>query len=252
MQSLKKQIFMTNRTSQVLTLKGLTSKQKSTEKGVVSLSERKGQKSLFLCPKFWVLCCLMTFMSLATILNAQVTTASMSGKVSDAEGVPAPGAVLKATHTPTGTVYTTVTRNDGSYNINNMRIGGPYTVEVELLGSNKEAYDDVYLQLGQDLVLNPALSQDTKTLDVVTVTGTQDAVISASRTGAQEIFTSNEISKLPTINRSLSDFTQLTPMASKNGGFGGISYRFNNVTVDGASFSNSFGLSSQLGYDCPL
>jgi hypothetical protein len=189
----------------------------------------------------------MAFASLAANLNAQVTTASMSGKVSDANGQPAPGAVLKATHTPTGTVYTTVTRNDGSYNINNMRIGGPYTVEVELLGSNKEAYDNVYLQLGQDLVLNPALSQDTKTLDVVTVTGTQDAVISASRTGAQEIFTSNEISKLPTINRSLSDFTQLTPMASKNGGFGGISYRFNNVTVDGASFSNSFGLSSQLG-----
>ena len=52
--------------------------------------------------------------------------------------------------------------------------------------------------------------------------------------------------KLPTINRSLDDFVKLTPLSSgKN--FGGVSYRFNNVTVDGASFNNSFGLASALG-----
>lgn len=51
---------------------------------------------------------------------------------------------------------------------------------------------------------------------------------------------------MPTINRSLADFTRLTPMSSGNN-FAGASYRFNNVTVDGASFNNSFGLSSSLG-----
>lgn len=52
--------------------------------------------------------------------------------------------------------------------------------------------------------------------------------------------------KLPTTSRSLDEFVKLTPMSSgKN--FAGTSYRFNNVTVDGASFNNSFGLSSALG-----
>ncbi len=46
--------------------------------------------------------------------------------------------------------------------------------------------------------------------------------------------------KLPTTSRSLDEFVKLTPMSSgKN--FAGTSYRFNNVTVDGASFNNSFG-----------
>jgi hypothetical protein len=51
---------------------------------------------------------------------------------------------------------------------------------------------------------------------------------------------------LPTINRSLQDFTKLTP--SSNGlSFGGRNNLYNNVTIDGANFNNAFGLSSTLG-----
>lgn len=83
-------------------------------------------------------------------------------------------------------------------------------------------------------------------MEEVTVVSDRSGVISSSRTGAQEIITSEKLQKLPTLNRSLDDFTRLAPMSSgKN--FGGVSYRFNNVTVDGASFNNSFGLSSSLG-----
>ena len=176
---------------------------------------------------------------------AQVTTSSMSGRVTDGKEALI-GATVKATHGPSGTTYGVATRSDGTYSILNMRIGGPYTVEISYLGFQSKTFSDIYLTLGEEFTLNAILSEDTKVLGEVVILGSQDPVISANRTGAQEIITRNEMDKLPTLNRSLNDFTKLTPMSS-GGNFGGVSYRFNNVTVDGASFNNSFGLSSALG-----
>ncbi len=187
------------------------------------------------------------FLMLATVMQAQVTTSSMSGRVTDNAKEPLIGATVVATHTPTGTVYGASTRMDGSYNIPNMRIGGPYTIEVSYIGYNTETLKNVTLSLGEDFVLNSTLKEDTHLLDEVVVVGDGNtSVFSSNRTGAQEIITRDKMDRLPTVNRSLSDFTKLTPMSS-GGNFGGASYRFNNITVDGASFNNSFGLSSSLG-----
>ncbi len=184
--------------------------------------------------------------SSATILQAQVTSSSMSGRVIDNEKEPLIGATIVAKHTPTGTVYGTVARNDGSYNLPNMRIGGPYTIEVSYIGYQKTQFDDIILSLGQDLTLNAQLNEDTQMLGEVIIISERNPIFSSNRTGAQEVITRDQMDKLPTVTRSLSDFTKLTPMSS-GGNFGGASYRFNNVTVDGASFNNSFGLSSSLG-----
>ena len=182
----------------------------------------------------------------ATMMQAQVTSASMSGKVTDNKKEPLIGATIVAVHTPTGTVYGTTSRNDGSYNLPNMRIGGPYTIDVSYIGYKTDQYTDFNLSLGQDLTLNVPLNEDTQMLGEVVITSERNPVFSSNRTGAQEVITRDQMDKLPSISRSLSDFTKLTPMSS-GGNFGGASYRFNNVTVDGASFNNSFGLSSSLG-----
>ncbi len=179
-------------------------------------------------------------------VEAQVTTASISGKVTDNNNEPLIGATVKATHTPIGTVYGVSTRSDGSYHLSNLRIGGPYVLEVSYVGYQKKVINDIQLSLGEERKLNVSLLEDSQLLEEVTVVSDRSGVISSSRTGAQEIITSEKLQKLPTLNRSLDDFTRLAPMSSgKN--FGGVSYRFNNVTVDGASFNNSFGLSSSLG-----
>ena len=56
--------------------------------------------------------------------------------------------------------------------------------------------------------------------------------------------------QLPTVSRSLQDFTRLEPTAASSSGglsFAGTNPGENNVTVDGADFNNSFGLASTLG-----
>ena len=170
----------------------------------------------------------------------------MSGKVTDTSSEAMIGVNIKATHTPTGTEYYTITQPNGSYSFNNLRIGGPYVVEFSYIGYNTESRTGINLVLGEDLKLKVVMREDTQALDEVVVVADKNPIISGSRTGAQEIITREKMDKLPTINRSLDDFVKLTPMSSgKN--FGGVSYRFNNVTVDGASFNNSFGLASALG-----
>ncbi|MEN9918753.1 MAG: Protein oar [Bacteroidota bacterium] len=170
----------------------------------------------------------------------------MNGVIRDVTKEPLIGASVKAIHTPTGTTYGTVTQMNGSFNIANMRIGGPYVVEISYIGYTPETINNISLSLGEEYKLNLVLQEDSKSLSEIVVVGERNPIISGNRTGAQEIITREKMDKLPTINRSIDDFTKLTPMSSgKN--FAGTPSRFNNVTVDGASFNNSFGLSSSLG-----
>ena len=71
------------------------------------------------------------------ILNSfsQVTTASMRGTVGDEYGS-LPQASVVAVHVPSGTSYGTDTQFNGTYNLPNMRVGGPYTVTVSFVGFN--------------------------------------------------------------------------------------------------------------------
>lgn len=186
-----------------------------------------------------------SFFTGKNVLAQGVTTASINGTVTDAKGA-IPGATVTITHIPTGTVYSTVTRADGRYNIPNLRVGGPYTFKVTFIGYANYVQEGITLSIGQDQRLTAVLKDNTTTLNEVKVVGTQGKVINSSRTGARETISRQQIENLPTVARSLSDFTKLTPSA--NGlSFGGRSSTFNNITVDGALFNNSFGLSGTLG-----
>ena len=177
---------------------------------------------------------------------AQETTSEIQGIVKNGNTAVA-GAAVVAIHQPTGTKYTVATRTDGRYNLPNVKIGGPYTVTLTNVGSKNTVKENIYLSLGQVHNADFSVENDIKELDAVVVSGMrQDKIINNSRTGSQEVITRTQIERLPTISRSLSDFTKLTP--SSNGlSFGGVSGSYNNLTVDGANFNNAFGLSGTLG-----
>jgi len=178
-------------------------------------------------------------------VKAQETTAEIQGTVTGSTALG--GATITAVHTPTGTKYVTTTRKDGRYNIANARVGGPYTITVSFVGYKEEKQEEVYLTLGTVYKADFNLATNTASLSEVVVTGRRsDKVFSRSRTGSAEIITRQQIDRLPTTNRSISDYTRLTPTANGSS-FGGRSSSYNNLTVNGASFNNTFGLSGSLG-----
>lgn len=191
--------------------------------------------------RFLLVTLLMVF---TTVLQAQVTTSSMSGRVTDAEG-PVIGATVIATHTPSGTTYGTVTNLEGRYSLSNMRIGGPYTVQISYIGYNSVKYTDVNLSLGENAVLNVPLEESTIALDAIEVVASRFSNMSSDQAGAITNVTSRTIVSMPTVNRDLTDLTRLTPQAN-GAAIGGGTYRQNNITIDGASFNNKFGIGQSM------
>src|SRR3954468_21208041 len=178
---------------------------------------------------------------------SQETTSEINGIITDTLGHGLAGATIQALHVPTGSKYSTTSRKDGHYNLANLRVGGPYTITVSYVGYEPQTQENVTLLLGQAFVGDFKLSPRSQALgDVVVTTTRQSKVFNNNHTGAQEIISRNQIERLPTINRSLQDFTRLTPQANCLS-FGGQSNQLNNITIDGANFNNSFGLSATLG-----
>jgi hypothetical protein len=194
--------------------------------------------------KFLLTMVLFAGMVLTTM--GQVTTSSISGTVLDEKNEPLTGATVFVKHIPTGTTYGTLVAIDGRYTISGMRVGGPYDVEVSFIGYSSQKATSLFLTVGEEATYNFKLGEKALQIGEIVAIGSKNQKFSSNRTGAQEVFTTEMMEKLPTLNRSLSDYTKLTPM-SNGGNFGGTSYRYNNVTVDGASFNNSFGLASSLG-----
>ncbi len=185
----------------------------------------------------------MFFVALAS--SAQVTTSALSGVVTDENQEAMIGATVTALHTPSGTQYNAVTNMDGRYSIKGMRPGGPYTVTVSYIGYQTRQIQDVTLQLAETYDLDVDMSVDANTLGEVVVTS-QATKFRAEKTGAATNINSTQISNLPTVTRSLTDVTRLSPFGGNGMSFAGTDGRLANFTVDGANFNNNFGLSENL------
>ncbi|WP_321516487.1 carboxypeptidase regulatory-like domain-containing protein [Marinifilum fragile] len=178
---------------------------------------------------------------LPSAFSQGVTTSSMRGKVVDPQNSPIFAATVVATHTPTGTQYGTITQADGRFDIRNMKIGGPYTVTVTFIGYKESKQENIYLQLNKSAEINLVIHEDNVQIDEITVVYDKNDVISQDRTGAQTNLNRERIISLPTISRSQSDMTRLTPESDGNS-FGGRNNLYNNFSLDGSIFNNSFGL----------
>ena len=194
------------------------------------------------------------FLLLLTLLSVQqgwaqgTTTSSLVGVVTDKTGAVLPGATIIAVHTPTGTQYNAPSNATGRFNIQNMRVGGPYTVTVSFVGFQDFKADNIVLTVGQDRRLDVKLSESSTELGAVEIVANDPrSVLNAERSGPVTNISTEAIQRLPTITRNLNDFLRLTPQASPTtGAIGGGNYRQNNITVDGSDFNNNFGIGTNL------
>jgi len=183
----------------------------------------------------------LTF-SAAQFLQAQVTTGSMTGVVRSTDGTTLPGATVVVTHVPTGTTHHTTTSVTGNYNIQGMRAGGPYRLEVSFMGFQTQTIEDITVLLGEVTNINVTLGDGALALEGVTIVGESRFI--SERTGSAQNISNQEIHRLPTISRNITDVARLSPHSTGGISLGGRDRYMTNVSIDGANFNSNFGLSS--------
>ena len=186
---------------------------------------------------------MIALLAFPLLMIAQVTTSSITGVVKNQAGEVLPGSSIILTHAPTGTVYKTATNKNGKYDLVNLIPGGPYTIDISFVGYTNFTETNYNLPLGENTRVDVALNTSSTTLSEVVVSGRAGGLNAKRKTGASTSISKEQIAALPTLSRSIQDYTRLTPQANGNS-FGGMSNRFNNITIDGAVNNDVFGLAS--------
>ena len=184
---------------------------------------------------------------------AQSTSAGVGGQVISRAGQPVAGAEVTITHTESGTVSRATTDAAGRYNARGLRVGGPYTITITKPGEGTKTEDGVYLGVNQTGTINATLAGDlaaATNLDTVQVTavGGGSEVFSATKMGSGTNISQQQIEIAPSIGGNIQDLMRLDPRvafidrASGSISAGGQNPRFNSISIDGVSASDTFGL----------
>ncbi|GAB5537053.1 MAG: TonB-dependent receptor [Rubricoccaceae bacterium] len=193
----------------------------------------------------------LAFVSATPAFAQAVTTAALTGTVTDETGAGLPGATVIATHVPSGTEYGSATRADGRYDLRGLRVGGPYRVQISFIGYTPVVREGLRLTLGDAFQLDVQLTDAAAELGEVTVSA--GGLFDPNRSGVDTNIDSDRILATPSIGRDLADFTRLTPQAYVENddddgpsiSIAGQSNRYNSIYIDGAVSNDVFGLSAQ-------
>jgi len=174
-----------------------------------------------------------------------VTTGAVSGRVLDEAGMPVAGAAISVVNMATGAASRAAAARDGRYLVQGLEVGGPYSVTVRHPGFVSQMRDGQMLTLSQNLTLDFRLQRQTIILGTVAVTTETDPIMSADRTGAATVVSDSALRRLPSLNRTFTDFVVLSPEVSDAGpglSGAGVNNRLNSIQIDGASETDLFGL----------
>lgn len=156
------------------------------------------------------LLCVMCLLLAGVTAGAQVTGSSIRGRVTDGTGAPVSGVAVTALHLPTGTLYETESNAEGCFSLRGMRVGGPYQVEVFLLGMAAVVYEDQSLTAGEVQEFFPVL-RPVMELQTVVVNGEASSPVGVDGTGS--VFSRERIAAVPTEGSFLQDVVSLSPQA---------------------------------------
>src|SRR4051812_8575832 len=137
----------------------------------------------------------------------QISTAQLSGKVTDTSNAVLPGATVTVTQANTGAVRSVVTDADGSYLVSNLA-PGPYRLEVALQGFRTYVQTGIVLQVAATPTINVSLAlgdvQETITVQA------EAPLVDVKSAGVSEVVESARIVELPLQGR---DVTSLLVLA---------------------------------------
>ncbi|GGY82090.1 carboxypeptidase regulatory-like domain-containing protein [Pseudoduganella plicata] len=177
---------------------------------------------------------------------AQNTTSAIGGRVSGADGNPAAGATVTILHVESGSVSNVTTDAQGRYVARGLRVGGPYTITIEKNGVI-EKRDNVFVNLAETAAIDAQLGQPMQTV-VVAGSAVRNDRFSKTTMGAGTNISATELAIQGSINRNLQDYARTDPRVSQTDkergelSVAGQNSRYNTLTIDGVSVSDTFGL----------
>src|ERR1041385_7729414 len=134
-----------------------------------------------------------------TIASAQLSTAQLSGRVTDESGAVLPGVTVTSTQTDTGFMRNGVTDDSGSYILSNLPTG-PFRLEVMLSGFRTYVQTGIVLQVAASPVVNVVLTVGNLE-ESVTVEGAAP-LVDVKSAGISEVVNNEQIVTLPLNGRN--------------------------------------------------
>ncbi|MEL6868419.1 MAG: TonB-dependent receptor [Pseudomonadota bacterium] len=197
----------------------------------------------------YVLACFAVTAMLSSVpVQAQETTGSVRGVVTNAASDPVDGATVTIRSLATGLTRSTTTDDNGLYFVRQLPAGVSYEVTVSSEQGNAST-ESLALAVGQQAQLNYRLSA----MEEVVVLGSAP-VVAETAIGPTAVFDLDTIQSSPAINRNINDIIGQDPRIyidqSSNADSiqcNGANPRFNSLTIDGIRLNDGFGLNSN-GY----
>ena len=190
----------------------------------------------------------LSFLLTGVSASAQLSTAQLSGRVTDESGAVLPGVSVTALQIETGFTRSDVTDGNGSYVLSNLP-PGPYRFEVSLAGFRTYVQTGIVLQVAASPVINAALSVGA--LEESVTVEAAAPLVDVQSSGISDVVQNEEILALPLNGRNAVELVmvagaavQVTNAASRAvpGGMGisvaggqsfGVAY-----LLDGATHNN--------------
>ena len=179
-------------------------------------------------------------LAVAGLSAAQETTGTITGRISDAQGLAVPGATVTLTGAQGARTF--VTDADGNFSAPFLT-PGTYTVRAELQGFKASETRNVNVSLGQTTTVNLNMEVGGLT-ETVEVTGAASIVDTRSTTTGA-ILSSEMLSRVP-VGRRVTDTLYLAPGVSSSGSAGranpsisGSSGLDNQYVIDGVNVTNT-------------
>ncbi len=175
--------------------------------------------------------------------QAQLSTATMFGTVTDSTGAAVPGATVTITQTETHTVRAVKTENDGAYRADFLPVG-PYRVAVAAPGFKTLERTGITLTVTEQAHVDLSLSAGGEST-TVEVTAEVPLLNTGNSTLGRTV-SNVEIDNLPLVDRNVYTLLDLTPGVQNNnnsgtGGNGGVinplGYPEQHVKINGSSDS---------------
>jgi Carboxypeptidase regulatory-like domain len=189
------------------------------------------------------LCLAMLF----SVVQAQVTTGTVRGVVTDQNGAIVPGAKVTITKKSTGTTSTAQSSDSGSFEFSNLPVGEDYNVKVEAANFKVTELTDVHVSLNQATDLPVSLSPGAVS-ETVTVTAGGTELVDTTTTNLSKAFSSRQVVELAQTTAGpagsaagVNNLALLAPGVTSSGGVGvgtggsvgGQRPRDNNFVLDG-------------------